>query len=34
MVEAVRGHFAGQGVAPASFHFEKFSPSGVVTGAA
>lgn len=34
MVEAVRGHFAGQGITPASFHFEKFSPSGVVTGAA
>ena len=34
MVEAVRTHFAGQGITPASFHFEKFSPSGVVTGAA
>ena len=34
MVEAVRGHFAEAGIKPASFHFEKFSPSGVVTGAA
>ena len=32
MVEAVRGHFQAQGITPASFHFEKFSPSGVVTG--
>ncbi len=32
MVEAVRGHFQAQGTTPASFHFEKFSPSGVVTG--
>ncbi len=32
MVEAVRGYFAEQGITPASFHFEKFSPSGVVTG--
>ena len=34
MVEAVRAHFAGAGVTPASFHFEKFSPSGVVSGSA
>jgi len=34
MVEAVRGYFSEQGITPASFHFEKFSPSGVVTGAA
>jgi len=34
MVEAVRTHFSGAGIKPASFHFEKFSPSGVVTGAA
>ena len=27
MVEAVRGHFRGQGVTPASFHYEKFAPS-------
>jgi benzoate/toluate 1,2-dioxygenase reductase subunit len=27
MVEAVRGHFREQGVAPASFHYEKFAPS-------
>ncbi len=29
MVDAVRAHFQAQGVAPASFHFEKFAPSGV-----
>jgi benzoate/toluate 1,2-dioxygenase reductase subunit len=34
MVEAVRGYFAAQNITPASFQFEKFSPSGVVTGAA
>ena len=34
MVEAVRAHFAAEGITPASFHFEKFSPSGVVAGAA
>jgi len=34
MVEAVRAHFAATGVTPASFHFEKFSPSGVVAAAA
>ena len=34
MVEAVRAHFAAEGITPASFHYEKFSPSGVVTGAA
>jgi benzoate/toluate 1,2-dioxygenase reductase subunit len=28
MVEAVRGWLATQGVTPASFHYEKFSPSG------
>lgn len=33
MVEAVRGHFTEAGIKPASFHFEKFSPSGLVTGA-
>lgn len=27
MVDAVRAHFAGLGVAPASFHFEKFNPT-------
>ncbi|KAA0594981.1 benzoate/toluate 1,2-dioxygenase reductase subunit [Azospirillum lipoferum] len=27
MVEAVRGHFRDQGIAPASFHYEKFSAS-------
>jgi benzoate/toluate 1,2-dioxygenase reductase component len=30
MVEAVRGWLGRQGVTPASFHFEKFAPSGVV----
>jgi benzoate/toluate 1,2-dioxygenase reductase component len=30
MVEAVRGWLDRQGVIPASFHFEKFAPSGVV----
>ena len=34
MVEAVRGHFTQAGITPASFHFEKFSPSGVVSAAA
>lgn len=34
MVEAVRGYFSEQGITPASFHFEKLSPSGVVTGSA
>jgi benzoate/toluate 1,2-dioxygenase reductase subunit len=29
MVEAVRGWLDRQGVTPASFHFEKFAPSGV-----
>lgn len=28
MVDAVRGWLAAQGVTPASFHYEKFSPSG------
>ncbi|MGY1638132.1 benzoate 1,2-dioxygenase electron transfer component BenC [Geodermatophilus sp. SYSU D00742] len=28
MVEAVRGHFAEQGVVPAGFYYEKFAPSG------
>ncbi len=31
MVDAVRGYLAEQGVAPANFYFEKFSPSGAVT---
>ncbi len=30
MVEAVRTYFAAQGLSPASFHYEKFAPSGVV----
>lgn len=34
MVEAVRTHFAAQGVVPHAFHFEKFNPSGVVAGTA
>ncbi len=29
MVDAVRAHFSAEGVAPASFHYEKFAPSGV-----
>ncbi|MDE2005075.1 MAG: ring-hydroxylating dioxygenase ferredoxin reductase family protein [Rhodospirillales bacterium] len=31
MVEAVRGWLAAQGIAPANFYYEKFSPSGAVT---
>ena len=31
MVDAVRGHLAEQGQAPANFYNEKFSPSGAVT---
>ena len=31
MVEAVRGWLDEQGVAPANFYYEKFSPSGAVT---
>ena len=31
MVEAVRSWLKEQGVAPANFYFEKFSPSGAVT---
>jgi benzoate/toluate 1,2-dioxygenase reductase subunit len=31
MVEAVRGWLAEQGIAPANFYHEKFSPSGAVT---
>ena len=31
MVEAVRGWLAGQGIQPANFYYEKFSPSGAVT---
>lgn len=34
MVEAVRAYFAAASIAPASFHFEKFSPSGVVAAPA
>jgi benzoate/toluate 1,2-dioxygenase reductase subunit len=34
MVEAVRSHFAGQGIIPASFHYEKFAPSVAATGKA
>jgi benzoate/toluate 1,2-dioxygenase reductase subunit len=30
MVEAVRNWLDRQGVTPASFHYEKFAPSGVV----
>ncbi|GAA0569430.1 benzoate 1,2-dioxygenase electron transfer component BenC [Craurococcus roseus] len=31
MVDAVRAWLGGQGVAPANFYYEKFSPSGAVT---
>ena len=31
MVEAVRSWLAEQGIAPANFYYEKFSPSGAVT---
>jgi benzoate/toluate 1,2-dioxygenase reductase component len=31
MVEAVRGWLGEQGIAPANFYYEKFSPSGAVT---
>lgn len=34
MVDAVRAHLDAAGVAPASFHYERFSPSGVISGAA
>ncbi|WP_407309053.1 benzoate 1,2-dioxygenase electron transfer component BenC [Pseudomonas sp. nanlin1] len=32
MVDAVRKYFTEQGVTPASFHYEKFTPNAVVTG--
>ena len=32
MVDAVRKYFTDQGVTPASFHYEKFTPNAVVTG--
>ena len=31
MVDAVRAHFSEQGVTPASFHYEKFTPTQVVS---
>jgi benzoate/toluate 1,2-dioxygenase reductase subunit len=31
MVDAVRAWLAAQGVTPANFYYEKFSPSGAVT---
>lgn len=34
MVDAVRTYFSEQGVIPASFHYEKFSPNAVLSGAA
>jgi len=34
MVEAVRTSFATRGVAPVSFHAEKFNPSQTLAGAA
>jgi benzoate/toluate 1,2-dioxygenase reductase subunit len=32
MVDAVRKYFTEQGVTPASFHYEKFTPNAVVSG--
>lgn len=32
MVDAVRQHFKSQGVNPASFHYEKFTPNTIATG--
>lgn len=32
MVDAVREYFKRQGVSPASFHYEKFTPNAIVTG--
>lgn len=32
MVDAVRQYFREQGVTPASFHYEKFTPNAIVTG--
>ena len=32
MVDAVRKYFTEQGVSPANFHYEKFTPNAVVTG--
>jgi benzoate/toluate 1,2-dioxygenase reductase subunit len=32
MVDAVRAWLDAQGVTPAAFHYEKFSPSGAATG--
>ncbi|HEX8595715.1 MAG TPA: benzoate 1,2-dioxygenase electron transfer component BenC [Pseudomonas sp.] len=32
MVDAVRNHFTVNGVTPASFHYEKFTPNAIVTG--
>ncbi|WP_462381324.1 benzoate 1,2-dioxygenase electron transfer component BenC [Pseudomonas sp. Marseille-QA0892] len=32
MVDAVRRHFREQGVTPASFHYEKFTPTVITTG--
>ena len=34
MVDAVRGWFAEQGIAPASFHYEKFTPNAVLRASA
>ena len=31
MVDAVRNWLGAQGIAPANFYYEKFSPSGAVT---
>lgn len=32
MVDAVRQYFKGQGVTPASFYYEKFTPNAIATG--
>jgi benzoate/toluate 1,2-dioxygenase reductase subunit len=32
MVDAVRQYFKDQGVLPASFNYEKFTPNAIVTG--
>ncbi|QHF44819.1 NADH oxidase [Pseudomonas sp. S35] len=32
MVDAVRQYFKAQGVSPASFHYEKFTPNAIATG--
>jgi benzoate/toluate 1,2-dioxygenase reductase subunit len=31
MVDAVRSHFVTLGISPAAFHYEKFTPTRIVT---